>query len=323
MHTLNRREFAKTVVAGLSAAAFPPLAAATAELRKLKIGCTALIWGALPRTPDNLTAALRDMASLGFHGFETFASIINDLDVKGRLGALIDEYRVPLISGYATVQLTDASTRNDNLAQLIQWGKAIKKHGGRFMVLAPNSVTRNGYDFSQHTATIVAGLNDYAKAMNDLGLGAGLHQHTGTAVESRDETYAVMEAVDTRHCKFAPDVGQLQKGGADAAKVVKDFLPITAHMHLKDYKGWEHFAGYCPLGEGKVDLKAILDMVEAANPNANIMHELDGSPNAPYTPLQTAQIGVAYLQKLGYSFRPRQQSQARHHGGHGGHRDLL
>ena len=59
--------------------------------------------------------------------------------------------------------------------------------------------------------------------MNDLGLGAGLHQHTGTAVESRDETYAVMEAVDTRYLKFAPDVGQLQKGGADAAKVVKDF----------------------------------------------------------------------------------------------------
>ena len=45
-----------------------------------------------------------------------------------------------------------------------------------------------------------------------------------------------MEAVDTKHLKFAPDVGQLQKGGADAAKVVKDFLPILKHMHLKDYR---------------------------------------------------------------------------------------
>ena len=303
---LNRRDFAKTVVAGLGAAAFPSLA--VAQSRKLKIGCTALIWGALPRTPENLTAAVRDMASLGFHGFETFASIVNDWDARGTLAALIDEHRIPLISGYATVQLTDTSTRKENLTQLIQWGKAVKKHGGRFMVLAPNGVTRGGYDFSRHKATIVAGLNDYAKAMNDLGLGAGLHQHTGTAVESRDETYAVMEAVDTRHCKFAPDVGQLQKGGADAAKVVRDFLPITIHMHLKDYKGWEHFAGYCPLGEGKVDLEAILDMVEGANPNANIMHELDGSPNAPYTPLQTAQIGVAYLQKLGYTFRASERS---------------
>ena len=305
-HTMNRRDFARTVVAGFGAAAIASRSAA--QSRKLKIGCTALIWGALPRTPDNLTAAVRDMASLGFHGFETFASIVNDWDVKGTLAALIGEHGIPLVSGYATVQLTDTSARKENLAQLVQWGKAVKKHGGRFMVLAPNSVTRHAYAFSEHKTDIIAGLNDYAKAMNDLGLGAGLHQHTGTAVESRDETYAVMEAVDTRHCKFAPDVGQLQKGGADAAKVVKDFLPITVHMHLKDYKGWEHFAGYCPLGEGKVDLKAILDMVEGANPTATIMHELDGSANAPYTPLQTAQIGKAYLQKLGYTFRDGERS---------------
>jgi inosose dehydratase len=306
MHAVTRREFGKAVAAGFGAAAFPSLAAA--QSRKLRIGCTALIWGALPRTPENLTAAVRDMASLGFHGFETFASIVSDWDAKGTLAPLLAEHRIPLVSGYSTVQLTDTSARKENLAQLIQWGKAVKKNGGRFMVLAPNGVKRDGYTFAEHKTSIVAGLNEYAKAMNDVGLGAGLHQHTGTAVESRDETYAVMEAVDTRYCKFAPDVGQLQKGGADAATVVKDFLPITVHMHLKDYKGWEHFAGYCPLGEGTVDLKAILDMVEGANPNANIMHELDGSANAPYTPLQTAQIGKAYLQKLGYTFRDVERS---------------
>ena len=70
---MNRRDFGKTIVAGFGATACQSLSAA--ESRKLKIGCTALIWGALPRTPDNLTAAVRDMASLGFHGFETFASI--------------------------------------------------------------------------------------------------------------------------------------------------------------------------------------------------------------------------------------------------------
>ena len=299
---IDRRTFGQHVLAGMSAGLLP--AALRAEqTRRLRIGCTALIWGAVPRTPDNLTAAVRDMAALGFHGFETFASIVHDWDAKGTLAPLLAEHRIPLVSAYATVQLTDPSTRKENLAQLIQWGQALKKHGGRFMVLAPNGVKREAYAFAEHRAHIVAGLNDYAKAMNDLGLGAGLHQHTNTAVESRDETYAVMEAVDTRYVKFAPDVGQLQKGGADAAKVVKDFASITVHMHLKDFKGWEHFAGYCPLGEGKVDLKGILDTVEAANPTANIMHELDGSANPPYTPLQTAEIGKKYLQGLGYTFR--------------------
>ena len=111
-----------------------------------------------------------------------------------------------------------------------------------------------------------------------------------------------MEAVDTRHVKFGPDIGQLQKGGGDAAKIVRDFKSIVVHMHLKDYSGWEHFQGYTPLGEGKVDLKSILETMEATNPNANIMHELDGSGNAPYTPRETAERSKKYLQTLGYQF---------------------
>jgi inosose dehydratase len=74
-------------------------------------------------------------------------------------------------------------------------------------------------------------------------------------------------------------------------------------MHLKDYLGGEHYAGYCPLGQGKVDIPAILDMVEGANRQPNIMVELDPSKNQPITPLETAKISKAYLQKLGYRFR--------------------
>jgi len=300
-NTLNRRAFAKTILAGLGAAALPSLG--SAQSRKLRIGCTSLVWGALPRSPENLAPAVKDMASLGFHGFETFAAILEDWDKKGTIDALLSSNKIPLVSVYATMQVVDPAVRKDELAKLVRWAGVLKKHGGRFVVLAPNGVKRESYSFQEHRADIVAALNDYAMAVNDLGLGAGLHQHTGTAVETRDETYAVMEAANTKHLEFAPDVGQLQKGGSDAARVVKDFLPITVHMHLKDWVGGQHFAGYCPLGQGKVDLKAILDLVEGANPTANIMVELDGSPNAPYTPLETAQISKSYLEKLGYQFR--------------------
>jgi len=43
--------------------------------------------------------------------------------------------------------------------------------------------------------------------------------------------------------------------------------------------------------------------MEMANPNANIMHELDGSANMPYTPRQTAEISKKRLESLGYTFR--------------------
>jgi inosose dehydratase len=98
-------------------------------------------------------------------------------------------------------------------------------------------------------------------------------------------------------------VGQLQKGGSDPVKVVKDFLPILDHMHLKDYKGWNYYAGYCPLGMGEVNIPAILDMLEAGGRPCDVMVELDPSRNPPQTPLETVQISKAYLSKLGYTFR--------------------
>src|SRR5688500_1296321 len=217
--TISRRDFAATVLAGVGAAALPSLvsgaqsrdeqgrgAAGSAQARNLKIGCTSLIWGALPRSPDNLGPAVKDMASLGFHGFETFTAILEEWDKRGTIGELLASNRIPLVSAYAPMQLLDPAARKSELEKLKRWATVVRKHGGRFVVLAPNSIKREGYNFQEHRANIVSALNDFAMAVNDLGLGAGLHQHTSTAVESRDETYAVMEAANTRHLKFAPDV---------------------------------------------------------------------------------------------------------------------
>jgi inosose dehydratase len=295
---MNRRTFVKTVAAG--AGVLPLLAA---KRRKLKIGYTCITWGAFPRAPETLEPAMKDISSLGFYSFETFPEILDYWDEKGALHGMIEKYSLPLKSGYISTDFIDTSKKEENLARITRLGKTIKKYGGTFAVLASNGVKRDSYDFQAHRANIVSSLNDAAKALNDVGLAAGLHQHTGTAIETRDEVYTVMHEVNTKHVKFAPDVGQLQKGGADAAKVVEDFLPIVAHMHLKDYKGWEHYAGYCPLGEGTVDIPKILDLVEGAGHNPDIMVELDPSKGQPQTPLETAQTSKAYLQKLGYKFK--------------------
>ncbi len=300
---MNRRDFSKAIAATLGAGAVPALRAAE---RKLKIGYTCITWGSFPRGAEGsatLEAAVKDISNLGFHAFETFPEILEDWDSKGALSKLIDQYQLPLRSGYIGANLTDPAMRKESVAKAIRLGRVIKKYGGAFAVLAPNGVKRADYNFKEHRANIIAGLNDHATAVADLGLGAGLHQHTGTCIETRDEVYDVMESANTKVLKLAPDVGQLQKGGADAAKVIKDFLPLVKHMHLKDYLGGEHFAGYCPLGQGKVDLVQVLDLVEAGGQQPNIMVELDPSSRQPLTPLECAKISKAFLQKQGYQFR--------------------
>lgn len=298
---MNRRDFSK--ILGAAAATIPAVTAAPA--RKLHIGHTGITWGAFPRPGAETTIepALKDISAEGFWAFETFPELYDTLDQKGEMSPLLTKYGVPVRSGYITVNVVDPAQRKEGIERVVRLTKVVQKFKGTFIVLAPNGVKREAYSFKEHQADIISALNEYSAAVTDLGLSTGLHQHTGTAIESRDEVYAVMEAANTKNLKFAPDVGQLQKGGADAAKVVKDFLPILAHMHLKDYKGWQHYAGYCPLGMGEVDLVAVLDMAEKAPNKPNIMVELDPSANAPMSPLETVKTTKAFLQKQGYQFK--------------------
>ena len=109
------------------------------------------------------------------------------------------------------------------------------------------------------------------------------------------------EAVNPKYMSLAPNVGQLQKGGADAARVVKDFAKITTHMHLKDYSNGKCMGGYCPLGMGVVDLASILNTLETAGLDLDVMYEPDRG-NAPMSARAGAEFGKAYLMRLGYTF---------------------
>ena len=80
---MNRRMFTKTILAGVGAAALPDFGFAQAPAKRLKIGITMLIWGAVPRTPENLEPSLKDASELGYYSFETFASDPRGLRQKG------------------------------------------------------------------------------------------------------------------------------------------------------------------------------------------------------------------------------------------------
>jgi inosose dehydratase len=307
---INRRVFSQA----LSAATFG-YSGFAADKITLHIGHTGLTWiplGASPGPPPPINpmvdpqyveAAIRDIASLGFYGIELFGNQIEAMEAHGGLGALLEKYKLPLISAYCGTNLSDAAQRKDAIAKTLAWAKLIQKFNGKVVVVGPNGVRRNTYDFKAQKDDIVTTLNELGKGVADLGLTAVLHQHTGTCVETRDETYAVMEAVDTRVIKFGPDIGQLQKGGSDPVQVVKDFLPLVQHMHMKDYSGGKDYLGYCPLGQGNVNVPAILSMMEGRKTAGLVMVELDSPPPQPMPAVEAARAAKVYLEKEGVSFR--------------------
>ena len=309
---ITRRAFTSIVALAVASQALPAWARRRLDI---SVGHTGITWpwGNSPRdasgpwrprltSPEPIEDVVRDVSSLGYRGLELFDFQINGMEAFGGLGPMLEEYDLPLISSYTFVNLTDRAERKATIASVVATAKLVKKLGGTVIVVGPNSVPRDEYNFADHKKNIITMLNEVGKAVSDVGLTAALHQHTGTCVETRDETYAVMEAVDTRYMKFGPDIAQLQKGGADPVQVVKDFLPILHHMHLKDYSGGSAYLGYAPLGMGMVDLPAILAMMDGKKMDGMVMVELDSSPGQPIPARQTAEIAKAYLLKQGISF---------------------
>ncbi len=246
--SVSRRTFARTLALGAAAAALPGGLLQAQAGKRLKVGHTGITWGFKPTDAEQ---AIKDVGSLGFAGYESFGNVLEFWDKQGGLKALLDAARVPLRSAYCPVDLMDQAKRKDEIEKLLRWGRLIKAAGGSVAVIGPNNVKRAEFQFAEHKANIVASLNEMCKALADIGVVGALHQHTGTCVETRDETYATMEAVDTRYVKFGPDVGQLQKGGVDPVKVVKDFLPTVRHVHMKDFDGGPALLGVLSPRQGE------------------------------------------------------------------------
>jgi inosose dehydratase len=273
----------------------------SAPTPRLKFGHTFITWG---YGPDVLEPAVKAISELGYYATETFGEVIQEWeDNRGGIGRLMEQYNIPIYSMFVGLNVMNPERIKADLETMTKWAKLFKKYNGEVVAFTGEGGRGKDFNFKEHESTIVNATNEYAKRANDAGLIFTYHQHTGTPVEKQDEVYALMEKVDTNIVKFGPDVGQLQKGGGDPVKIVKDFLPVMEHVHLKDYSGGEPYAGYEPLGMGKVDLPAVLQLIEQSDYDRLVMVELDYSRRDPRPPEEAAKISKEYLAKLGYKFR--------------------
>lgn len=124
-------------------------------------------------------------------------------------------------------------------------------------------------------ATLLGNLDRIDEAADGSGLTATLHPHVGTMIESGEETARVLAGSRIGLCL---DTGHLLIGGGDPVAVAQEHPDRVAHLHLKDVDlAWARkvqagdvgyteavAAGmYVPLGEGDVDIAAIITALEA------------------------------------------------------------
>jgi inosose dehydratase len=275
---------------------------------RLLIGHTGITWA----DPD-AEAGIKYIAQLGFNYVEVFAWVLKTFHDQGR-DDICKKYDIPLISSYYSIDIVNPALRDTEMEKLGIWTDIVVGMGGKYATFGGNAVDRRVFAFSEHKKYIVDFVNEAAKCLEDKGIMLNFHPHTGTPVETENEIRSFLDAVDTKHSGFAPDIGQIQKGGADPLKLLKDYLSIIRLVHFKDFGGVVSFdangkeidstgyACYSPLGQGVVNLTGILELLENSDFDGPVMVELDRSNSMPLSSEEVVTINKKYLENLGYHF---------------------
>jgi inosose dehydratase len=122
---------------------------------------------------------------------------------------------------------------------------------------------------------LLSNLDRIAKLAADQGVRAVLHPHVGTMIETANEVQQVLDGSSISLCL---DTGHLLIGGMDPAELARQAPDRIAHLHLKDvdstiatrvqsgqltYSEAVKHGMYRPLGQGDVDVPAIVGHVRA------------------------------------------------------------
>ena len=169
-------------------------------------------------------------------------------------------------------------------------------------------------------ATLLAHLDRISDAASARGLTATLHPHVGTMVESGEETQRVLDGSRIGLCL---DTGHLLIGGGDPVAVAQQYPERIAHTHLKDvvlamaqrvqsgaatYTAAVAEGMYVPLGQGDVDIAAIVSALENSGYAGWYVLEQDtiltaepGSGDSGPDPVADVRASVDYLLSVAQS----------------------
>ncbi|BDT96634.1 inosose dehydratase [Nocardia sputorum] len=253
----------------------------TESLYPLRVAAAPISWGVceVPGWGHVLDArtVLGEMAVLGLTATELGPPGYLPHDPV-ELRRLLETFGLTAVGGFLAVVLhrdrQDAVARAENAAALLAAA------GAEVLVLAA-ATGFGGYDArTQLDGSEWSALVDTAAAIRGVAAGHGLrtvlHPHVGTHVESEAEVERFLADSDLDICL---DTGHLLIGGTDPVRLAARHAERIGHIHLKDVRGAlaDQVRGgkleygeavrrglYVPLGDGDVDIAALVHTMRAA-----------------------------------------------------------
>ena len=254
--------------------------------RSTRLASAPVTWGVWERTEggaDLIPAArlLETVSGLGFQGIELGPP--NYLSPEALAAAGLD-----LVGGFAPLHLADGDAFRQDVADWLDpIAETLAATGARGPVVLADAETPERIAASARPAeqrrTALRGdalkrafelVQEAAERCRSKGVGAVFHHHTATHFESPEEIAAFVEGTDVPLCF---DTGHCAVGGGDPLELAREFAARIGHLHLKDVDpvllervrsgelsveaAWDSGL-FCPIGEGMVDIPAVLALPE-------------------------------------------------------------
>jgi inosose dehydratase len=257
---------------------------------------------------------LAEMHGLGIRATELGPDGFLPDDPAGK-AATLAEHGLGAVGGFVPVVLHDPG--HDPLPEVERALDGFLAAGAGVIVLAA-ATGAEGYDTRPALDDgawkhLLGEVDRLAVHAADRGVRACLHPHVGTMVETRDDVARVLAGSSVPLCL---DTGHLLVGGTDPVALAREATDRIAHVHLKDVDlGWSSkvqagevtytaaVAGgmYRPLGQGDVDVAAIVSTLEQAGYRGWYVMEQDtvlaAEPDGE-GPLADVRASVEFLRRL-------------------------
>ncbi|MDX8034684.1 TIM barrel protein [Lentzea sp. BCCO 10_0856] len=270
---------------------------------------------------------LAEMHSLGLTATELGPPDYLPAD-PAQLKALLAGHELTLVGGFLAVTLhTDVQSTLDEADRVA----GILRAGGAEVLVLAAATGLDGYDETPKLTddewnTLVATCAKIREIAAGHGLKTVLHPHVGTHVEREAEVDRFLADSDLQLCL---DTGHLLIGGTDPVELARRYPDRIGHVHLKDvrdeiaakvrsgelsYTDAVEQGIYVPLGDGDVDVEALVKLVQEAGYTGWFVLEQDtqlkdagggGSPDwgsechsAVDKPLKDTARSLAHLSKI-------------------------
>ena len=287
MLNLTRRDFVFTLGAALTMVRLH-------AKPSFKIGYAAITWN------GNDDEAINDIASLGFRGIQLRSNILAQYGTRpAELKALLAKHKLSLVAFSSGSIRVDSANRAAMIDAHVKNARFVHDVGGQNLQLTVDRPARIVTDADYTTAGEM--LSEIGKRAAEFGVKIGFHPHMGSLAEKPDELDLVMSAVNSHQVQLLLDVAHYQQGGGDPVAAIKRYRNRLLLLHIKDVRDLPGVGKYqfVELGQGKVNIRAVVNALEEIEFSGWAVVELDSVPDATRTPKESAAMSKQYLASIG------------------------